>query len=303
MVVLTIVGGGNGGHVLAALAGANPAMEVRILTTRPEIWAGKSVTVERPGIGGGASVTGRIAAVSADAGALIPGSDLVVWCGPVVATGAVFARLAPHIRAAQQTRPPHAPVYVGALFGQGCIHLLARLHFGAETPFFCFQSIPWLCRTVVPGAKCSIVGRKEYTLVAVHRANFTWLRKTLQPCLGGPAMLPLADFAAIVLNPANQIIHPARYWGIFRTFSPERPLAADAVPWLYRDFDDASAEALEGLDAELQAIKHALLTAAPAVCCFLGVFCVWFLVVFVCCKVIFFGWFFGHGFPCRLCVC
>lgn len=51
---------------------------------------------------------------------------------------------------------------------------------------------------------------------------------------------------------ASQIIHPARYWGIFKEWDGQSPLPVDSIPWLYRDFDDASAEALEGLDCELQ---------------------------------------------------
>ena len=64
-------------------------------------------------------------------------------------------------------------------------------------------------------------------------------------------MNQLSDFASIVLNPANQIIHPARYWGIFKDWDG-KPIDEAKIPWLYRDFDRTSAEALEGLDRELQ---------------------------------------------------
>ena len=46
--ILTIVGAGNGGHVLAALAGSLPNVSVRILTTRPHVF-GKDIEVQRPG--------------------------------------------------------------------------------------------------------------------------------------------------------------------------------------------------------------------------------------------------------------
>ena len=75
-------------------------------------------------------------------------------------------------------------------------------------------------------------------------------------------MLLLPDFASIVLNPANQIIHPARYWGIFKDWDGS-PLPEDKIPWLYRDFDSVSAEALEGLDRELQMIKRSLESETP----------------------------------------
>ena len=57
--ILTIVGAGNGGHVLAALAGSLPNIKVRILTQRPEIFS-PTIEVERPGVGGGPKIVGRI---------------------------------------------------------------------------------------------------------------------------------------------------------------------------------------------------------------------------------------------------
>ena len=47
--VLTVVGAGNGGHILCGLAGSLPNVEVRMLTRRPEIFRDNLVEVERPG--------------------------------------------------------------------------------------------------------------------------------------------------------------------------------------------------------------------------------------------------------------
>lgn len=255
--ILTIIGGGNGGHVLAALAGATPDVEVRILTRRPEVFADGVIGCQRPGIGGGPTVHGKINRVSSRAEDVIPGSHLVVWCGPVVATRAVFKDIAPFV----QPTATHT-TYVGCLFAQGCVHLLAKKELGAGVPFFAMQSIPWLCRTITPGKLCEIVGRKHYTNVACHRVNFTWLRRALEDIIE-VKLVRLADFAAIVLNPANQIIHPARYWGIFKDWDGRTPIRGDEVPWLYRDFDRVSTEALAGLDVELQAIKADLVQLTP----------------------------------------
>ena len=256
--IITIVGGGNGGHVLAGIAGAHPGVEVRLLTRRPKAFSGREIRVERPGIGGGPTMTGTIDAVSSDPASVLPGSHLVVWCGPVVATRDVFADIAPYV----QPTASHT-TYVGCLFAQGCVHLMARQVLGRTVPFFALQSIPWLCRTLEAGKACEIVGCKKYTnLACTARVNFTWLRRAFEPLCLVP-LVRLADFAAIVLNPANQIIHPARYWGIFKDWDGSTPIAPDCIPWLYRDFDDASAEALTGLDDELQRIKKDLLVLTP----------------------------------------
>lgn len=254
--ILTIVGAGNGGHILAGLAGSRPDVEVRILTSRPEIFKNKLMRVDRPGIGGGEPVTGYITQVSSNPADVLPGSDIVMWCGPVVATKAAFQQIAPFVQPTKDR-----VTYVGCLFAQGCVHLLAKKELGPTVPFFAFQSIPWLCRTITPGAVAEIVGRKTYTGVACHRVNFTWLRSALEAIIL-VKIVRLSDFAAIVLNPANQIIHPARYWGIFKDWDGA-PIPEKEIPWLYRDFDDTSAEALEGLDRELQAIKTSLRDLAP----------------------------------------
>lgn len=116
--------------------------------------------------------------MGSDPAEIIPGSDIVIWCGPVVATKEVFAHIAPYV----QPAAGHTP-YVGCLFAQGCIHLLAKKMLGAHVPFFAFQSIPWLCRTLTPGKTAEIVGRKEYANIACHRVNYNWLRRALEPCL------------------------------------------------------------------------------------------------------------------------
>jgi hypothetical protein len=179
---------------------------------------------------GGPTVRGRLDKVSANAADVIPGSNLVIWCGPVVSTPKVFQSLAPVVNAC------HPKPIVGVLFAQGCVHLLAKKELGADTPFFALQNIPWLCRTLVPGSKASIVGNKVHTNVAVHNVDFNYLVRFLEPCFGGVKLRLLPDFASIVLNPANQIIHPARYWGIFKDWDG-KPINPASIPWLYRFVD------------------------------------------------------------------
>ena len=50
--ILTIIGAGNGGHVLCGLAGAQPNVEVRLMTRRPEMFSEGSVRIESSGESG-----------------------------------------------------------------------------------------------------------------------------------------------------------------------------------------------------------------------------------------------------------
>ena len=162
--------------------------------------------------------------------------------------------------------------YVGTLFAQGCTHLLAKSILGDDTPYFALQNIPWLCTTIEPGRVARIVGNKHHIRVATSsNTSFTWTKKFLEPCINastgfkGAELQNIPDFASIVLNPANQIIHPARMWGRFSDWDMETPFEPGTLGSLYGDFDEKSAEALVGLDEELQSIKSALLTACPEV--------------------------------------
>jgi hypothetical protein len=267
--VLSLMGCGNGAHVIGALAGAHPDYEVRMLTRRPEVFASKQITVQRPGIMGGEDVVGKLDVVGSDPDEVLPGSDVILWCGPVFATPIAMKQIAPTVRAMRAAEGRAA--YVGTIFAQGCSHLLARSVLGEETPFFALQNIPWLCTTIEQGKVARIVGNKHHIRVATsENASFTWTKKFLEPCINsttgfkGAELQNMADFAAIVLNPANQIIHPARMWGRFSDWDGVTPFEAGTLGSLYGDFCDKSAEALVGLDAELQAIKGELEVAVPS---------------------------------------
>ncbi len=56
-------------------------------------------SVSFSGVGGGPSVTGKIDMISSDPAVVIPGSHVVIWCGPVVATREVFEWIAPSVAA------------------------------------------------------------------------------------------------------------------------------------------------------------------------------------------------------------
>lgn len=78
----------------------------------------------------------------------------------------------------------------------------------------------------------------------------------------------LPDFCPVVFNPANQIIHPARYWSLFRKWDGQPLTGKDEPPeWLYRDFDSVSGETLSVLDEELQSLKNAYFKTTGAEGC------------------------------------
>jgi hypothetical protein len=128
---------------------------------------------------------------------------------------------------------------------------------------------------VTPGEECEIVGPKTSIGVMTMNLDEQWCKTYLEPLFvvqkigkWEPVFDMLPDFCPIVFNPANQIIHPARYWALFRNWRGQ-PLTGNDEPieWLYRDFDEVAGQVLAVLDEELQQLKNAYYEATGAKGC------------------------------------
>lgn len=264
--VVTLIASGNSGHVCAALFEENTRGRVitQLLTSRPEVWANRRPRVKFPN---GVYQEGYIHKVSSNPAELIPDSDIVLWTGPVTTTKEVFENIRPHLR-------PETTA-IGVIFAQGLMHLMAYRIFGPKVRFFALRNIPWLCRIVKVGEESEIVGAK--TSIGVMGINITgdWVKAELEPLFvtqkigkWEPVMEVLPDFCPVVFNPANQIIHPARYWSLFRFWCGVPLTGADEPSeWLYRDMDEVGGQALAVLDEELQSLKDAYFAATGAEGC------------------------------------
>jgi len=257
--ILTIIGSGNSAHVCAGLVHGNTkgAFELHILTRSPHVFANNPNPVVE--LQDGSIRTGLISKVSSDPADVIPNADIVLWTGPVYATRDVFEWIQPYVNT-QRT-------VVGTIFGQGLSHVLAVRIFGLKVKFFTSRQVPWLCRCTKKGYSSQIVGAKTFIEVATLNVDQKYLTEMLQPLFmtpKGPVVKKLPDFCAIAFNPANQIIHPAVYWGLFRKWNGVDPIPK--LPndgWLYRGMDEIAGGVLEALDEELQGIKDAYFAKFP----------------------------------------
>jgi hypothetical protein len=141
--------------------------------------------------------------------------------------------------------------------------------------FFALRNIPWLCRAVTAGVESEIVGAKTSIDVMTMNLDEGFVKQFIEPLFvvqktgtWEPVIRVLDDFCPIVFNPANQIIHPARYWAMFRNWNG-KPLEGDHEPsqWLYRGMDEVAGQVLEVLDEELQSLKDAYYAATGAEGC------------------------------------
>lgn len=264
-ITVTIVGGGNSGHVCAALFHENTQGRVRtqLLTSRPQSWTNRP-RVKFPD---GTYQEGYIHKISDNIPELMANSDIVLWTGPVNATKEVFENLRPHLDPRRTA--------VGTIFAQGLLHILASRTFGSAVRFFALRNIPWLCRMTSVGQESEIVGGKSSIGVVTVGLDEDWVKANLEPLFvlqkvgkWEPVMDMCPDFCPIVFNPANQIIHPARYYSLFRKWKGQ-PLTGEEEPseWLYQGMDEVSGEVLAVLDEELQMLKDSYFAATGAKGC------------------------------------
>ncbi|CAK9097372.1 unnamed protein product [Durusdinium trenchii] len=265
-VVVTLIAAGNSGHVCAALIDGNTQgrVKVQLLTSRPELFQSLRPKVRFPN---GEMQEGLLYRVSRNPAELIPNSDIVLWTGPVTSTKEVFEKLQPYFDARRTC--------IGTIFAQGLVHVSAQRIFGPHVRFFALRNIPWLCRVVKAGEESAISGAKSAIGVMTCNLSEEWVKRELEPLFvvqkcgkREPTLELLPDFCPVVFNPANQIIHPARYWAMFRNWRGV-PLSKEEEPpeWLYRDMDETAGQVLVVLDEELQALKDAYYQATGAEGC------------------------------------
>eukprot|EP00746_Dinoflagellata_sp_MGD_P011787 gnl/MRDRNA2_/MRDRNA2_124858_c0_seq1.p1 gnl/MRDRNA2_/MRDRNA2_124858_c0~~gnl/MRDRNA2_/MRDRNA2_124858_c0_seq1.p1 ORF type:complete len:447 (+),score=79.44 gnl/MRDRNA2_/MRDRNA2_124858_c0_seq1:106-1446(+) len=253
-ITCTLIGGGNSGHVCAALIHENTKGKVivQLLTSTPKAWSMNPKVV----FPNGDEQVGLITKISDQPKDVLPNADIILWTGPVSTTKAVFENIRPWVDINRTA--------IGTIFAQGLVHILATRVFGPEVQFFALRNIPWLCRLTKKGQESQIVGEKKSIEVAGINVSQEWITQYIEPLFvvqktgkWEPVIEMMQDFCPIVFNPANQIIHPARYWALFRNWTGT-PLKNDEEPNpdLYRGMDEVSGNVLEVLDEELQALKN-----------------------------------------------
>jgi hypothetical protein len=261
-IVITIVGGGNCSHIMAGIFGSKSNYEVRLLTRRPKEWYSQ-ITVEfqfnKP------KIIGKISKISDDPSKIIPGSQWIIISSPVSAHLDILRNIAPFVSPGS---------YLGTVFAQGGFQYKAKQAFNEikrstnNIIIFGCQYIPWACRIKNYGKCAILLGNKQYLCVAKLPSVCPNVSKfdTEMTRLFGIPVLPLSNFLSITLTPSNQIIHPARMYGLFgKDFydNKENDILYQHEPYFYRDLDDISAYLMQCQSDELQSLKKESLFRCP----------------------------------------
>ncbi|MCR4440730.1 MAG: NAD/NADP octopine/nopaline dehydrogenase family protein [Peptococcaceae bacterium] len=249
---LTVVGGGNGAHALAALASAR-GLEVRIWAPLPEeAELIRQGTAQQGGIKA-VSAEGQVslglpARIDSDPQKVIPGSEAVVFVLPAFTHKQLFARMSEHLSPG---------TIVGAIPSRSGFEFLACSLAPPGVTIFGLQTLPWACRIKEYGKQVEILGTKNQVAAASLPANqAAVLCDALQDLLGLP-VLPMPNMLAVSLANMGQVIHPGIMYGLFRQWDGQ-PFPENRIPLFYQGVTEEMCGILERLSFEILEIKAVL---------------------------------------------
>ncbi len=238
--VYCVCGGGSLAHALVAVLGANPRVEVRVLTRRPDDWAS---VVEADVLGEGV-VRGRVARATADAAEATRGADVVLVAVPAVARREVLTRLRPHLA-------PEA--WVGGLPGFGGFAWQVRQVLGRAQPVFGFQRVPFVCRKTAYGKRVEITGiRPRHYVASVPRRRIGELCRRFRDDMN-LYVVGIGNYLNVEFSRSNSLFHPPRVYSLFREWTPGTVLSLPLDLKFYEDWDEHASEIFLRLDEEVQA--------------------------------------------------
>jgi len=262
---ITIVGGGASAHLLITLLSSSNYV-VNILTRKPDLWSRK-IELQYRAINGDVieRFYGKLNKISAEPGDVINEADVIFLCMPVSQYRNALHRIAPHLNSDKE-------VYVGTVYGQAGFNWMVdeiKRTFGLEKiTTFSFGLIPWICRILEYGKIGITYGVKPINIAAVEpQLHFKALNEYIfeKVCLdwfGKGAFIQADNFLSLTFSVDNQIIHPARCYGLFMRYGGEWEKLED-IPFFYKDFDQLSADILTQLDADYSKIRESIREKYP----------------------------------------
>ena len=249
MKTITIVGGGNLGHVLIGFLGSRSDCRVRLLTGSVPLW---SETIEVTD--GDRQMTGRIEKISDNAADVVPGSDFILLCLPGYAIEKKLREIRPHIAEG---------CAVGTVVSNtGFFHEAFKV-LPDKVPIFGFQRVPFIARIKEIGRRASIMGHKKQLYLAVERSqDAEKIRADWENLLQTPVSLLNNCYEAALSN-SNPLLHPARLYELWHDWEPGKVYSR--IPMFYEEWGDEASRRYVAMDRELQQILRKLDVRAEAV--------------------------------------
>jgi hypothetical protein len=253
--VLTICGGGNGGHALAVVASQNFDGDIDWLVGSEQ----KADLLRRGMSADGLHSTGvitanayRLRTISADPAQVIPNADVVMIVVPAFVHALVLRRISPYV--SDTTAIGCLPTRGGFEFEAA---QLVPSDAGTRRRIFGLQTLPWSTRVVTPGNVVNIGAAKaEVVLAALPASEGAGMAAQLSEILG-THVVATEGFLNLTLGNPGQFIHPGLMYGHFRLWRGEE-YEQDGIPMLYADATDEIGKLVEGLSDDAIAVARAI---------------------------------------------
>ena len=261
---IALCGGGSSAHILIAMAGRLKDVAVRAWVMESELEAFRQADevvceVSAPNENDAFECRGT-ATYASDPAEVIPGADVIIFCGPISIYPTWMEGIGPHLG---------EDTIVGGLFLQG-IHLPAmgkKLGFPDSTTYFGFGLYPFASRIVSLGSHVKVLGAKTFVNVCVAGPRAQEVIPFFEELIATPLEFRRqSHFLACVMNTTNALTHPARMHGIFKDWDgPGTTWDESDIPLFYEDMDAYSATSLERLNAEALRVRDAIMDKHPQV--------------------------------------
>ena len=245
---LTICGGGNLGHVIAAFA-AHHGNEVQLLTRHPERWS-HDITIDTPE---GMVFTGHISSISAHPEEVIPQSDIILLCLPGYGIADCLRSIAPLLSPQGGKLGVRA---VGSVVSSTGFFFEALKLLPATTPLFGFQRVPFIARVAEYGHSAHLLGYKPQLHMAVeHMPAPQQLQKEIAQLFRTDVVLLNSHYEVSLTN-SNPLLHPSRLYDLWHDW--HEGLVYPRVPLFYEEWTERAAQLYIDMDNELQQLLQVL---------------------------------------------
>ncbi len=248
---LTVVGGGNGAHTIAALAsarGLDTRMWVPISEEAKALQDGVKKNRGIEVIAGESSIKGEPSVISCDPVDVIPDSDLVLIVLPAYVHKELIVKLKPLITEGN---------IIGALPSRSGFEIMANSILPQGITIFGTHSLPWSCRIREFGKTVEIIGSKTRLSVAAAPISQTVKVNTILTELLNTEIINTSNMLSITLGNVGQILHPGIMYSYFKNWDG-KPFSKEEIPFFYHGITRETCKVLEKLSQEILSVKVAL---------------------------------------------
>lgn len=234
---ITVIGGGNVGHYLIALAGFK-GHEISILTSRPEKWGGYCESYDTVH---DITTTGKVTRASANAAEVIPDAELILVALPSNAYETVFIPAKKYISDG---------TIIGFIPGTGGVEFFCKDLMDRDCTIFGTQRVPSGTSIVEYGKKVNSLGsRKDLRIAAMPCSKTAEISHLIGELLDIDTVV-LPNYLCVTLTPSNPILHTSRLSTLFKDY--HRGQIYPEQLSFYKKWTNDSSEMLIGCDDELQ---------------------------------------------------